>query len=90
MYMHVKGIDFASFYNFDILFCNCSDSVAILVFLLDFGIVPTVWYYLFFVSFEQATTNCIACSGVIFIRVQYVFISGSIVDLHVYKQSHLY
>jgi hypothetical protein len=27
---------------------NCSDSVALFVFLLDFGTVPTVWHYLFF------------------------------------------
>ena len=31
-----------------LIFCNCSDSVAFLVFLLDFGTVPTVWYFLFF------------------------------------------
>jgi hypothetical protein len=27
---------------------NCSGSVALLVFLLDIGTVPTVWHYLFF------------------------------------------
>ena len=35
-------IDFASFYDFDILFWNCSDSVL-------FRTVPTVWHFLFFI-----------------------------------------
>ena len=33
---------------FSIRFWNCSDSVVFVVFLLDFGIVQTVWYCLFF------------------------------------------
>ena len=32
MYSFVSGIDFATFYDFDIWFCKCSDSV---VFFLD-------------------------------------------------------
>ena len=28
-----------------LVFWNCSDSVVFSVFLLDFGIVPTVWYF---------------------------------------------
>ena len=47
MYICVKGIDFASFYDFCIGFWNCSDSVVFCVF-LDFGTVPTVWYFLIF------------------------------------------
>jgi len=39
---------------FSIGLWNCSDSVGLLVFLLDFGTVPTVWYYLFF----YWTLNC--------------------------------
>jgi hypothetical protein len=46
--LFVNGIDFASFYDFSIRFWNCSDSVVLFVFLLDFGIVPTVWYFLFY------------------------------------------
>ena len=33
---------------FSIVFWRCSCSVALSVFLLDFGTVPTVWHYLFF------------------------------------------
>ena len=33
---------------FSIRFWNCSDSVVVFVFLLDFGTVPTAWYFLFF------------------------------------------
>jgi hypothetical protein len=32
MYMSVKGIDFATFYDFDIVFWNCSDNVVFFVF----------------------------------------------------------
>ena len=46
--MCTKGIDFASFYDFSTGLWNCSDSVALFVFLCDFGTVPTVWHYLFF------------------------------------------
>ena len=48
MYLCTKGIDFASFYDFSTGLWNCSDSVALFVFLCDFGTVPTVWHYLFF------------------------------------------
>ena len=33
---------------FSIRFCSCSYSVVFVVFLLEFGAVPTVWYLLFF------------------------------------------
>ena len=32
MYLCIKGINFVSFYDFDILFWNCSDSVIYFVF----------------------------------------------------------
>ena len=32
MFMRVNGIDFASFYDFDIVFWNCSDSVVFFAF----------------------------------------------------------
>jgi len=32
MYLFVKGIEFISFYGFDILLWNCSDSVGLFVF----------------------------------------------------------
>jgi len=55
-YLCVRGIDFASFYDFSIGFWNCSDSVVFFywilelfrqcgIFLLDFGTVPTVLYF---------------------------------------------
>ena len=34
MYLCVRGIDSASFYDFDILFWNCSDSVEFFVFFI--------------------------------------------------------
>ena len=37
------SVDFASFNDFATGFWNCSDNV---VFLLDFGTVPTMWYFL--------------------------------------------
>ena len=40
----VSRIIFASFYDFDIWFWNCSDSVVFLGF-LDFGTVQRVWYF---------------------------------------------
>ena len=39
------------FFVFAGRFQNCSDSVVFFVFLLDFGIVQTVWYLLSFISF---------------------------------------
>jgi hypothetical protein len=48
MYLCVKGIEFASSYNFSMGLKNCSDNMALFVFLLDFGTAPTVWNYLFF------------------------------------------
>ena len=48
-YLCVWGINFASSYEFFIGFLNCSVSVVFFVFLLDFGTVPTVWYFLLFI-----------------------------------------
>ena len=41
----VRIIDFASFFDFSIVFWNCSDTVVFFVFLLYLGTVPTVWYF---------------------------------------------
>ena len=41
----VRILDFASFFDFSIVFLNCSDSVVFFVFLLYLGTVPTVWYF---------------------------------------------
>ena len=49
--MCVRGIYFSCFCDFSILLWNCSDSVVFFV-LHDFGIVPTVWYFLFFMILE--------------------------------------
>jgi len=50
MIVHVfVGIDIAYFCEFSIIFCNCSYNVVSCVFLLDFVIVPTAWYLMFFV-----------------------------------------
>ena len=35
-------------FYFSVRFWNRSDSVEFFVFLVDFGTVPTVWYFLFF------------------------------------------
>jgi hypothetical protein len=34
--------------GFSMGLCNCSDSVPLFVFLLDFGTVPIMWHYFFF------------------------------------------
>jgi hypothetical protein len=46
------------FYDFSIIFRNCSDSLVFfifpfisMIFLLDLGTVLTVWYYMFFLLF---------------------------------------
>ena len=44
----VRILDFASFFDFSIVFWNCSNTVVFFVFLLYLGTVPTVWYFLFF------------------------------------------
>jgi hypothetical protein len=36
MYLSVRRIDFAPFYDFSIRFCNCSDSVLFLLFFILF------------------------------------------------------
>ena len=41
----VRILDFASFFDFSIVFLNCSDTVVFFVFLLYLGTVPTVWYF---------------------------------------------
>ena len=58
MYLCVRCIKFASFYDYSIIFRNCSDSVVFLIFpfiskifLLYLGIVLTVWYFVFFFLF---------------------------------------
>jgi len=48
MYLCDKGIEFASSYNLSMGLRNCSDNMALFVFLLNFDTVPTVWNYLFF------------------------------------------
>jgi hypothetical protein len=58
MYLCAKGIEFASSYNFSMGLWNCSDSVALFVFLLDFGTVPTVWHYLFFYGSLKLFRQC--------------------------------
>ena len=53
---------FCDFYNFSVIFWNCSDSVVPLVFLLDLGTVPTVWYLLFFCQIVERFHLCgISC-----------------------------
>jgi hypothetical protein len=37
---------------------NCSDSVVLFVFLLDFGTVPAVWHYLFFYVTLELFRQC--------------------------------
>jgi hypothetical protein len=41
-------------------FWNSSDSVVSLVFLLDFGTVPTVWYLLFSVKFRNCSDSVVS------------------------------
>jgi hypothetical protein len=48
MYMLARYIDFVLFLRLLIRFWNCCDGIVFLVFLLDFGTVPKVWYFLFF------------------------------------------
>ena len=43
---------------FSVRFWNCSDSVVCFVFLLDFGIVQTVWYVLFFCQILELFREC--------------------------------
>ena len=38
LYLYVRSIDFPSFYDFDILFWNCSDSVVFFI----FHFIPTL------------------------------------------------
>ena len=42
---------------FSIELCNCFDSVALFVFLLDFDIVPTVWHYFFLLDFGTVSDS---------------------------------
>jgi hypothetical protein len=53
MYLCAKGTEFASSYDFSMGLRNCSDSVALFVFVLDLGNVPTVWHYLFSDQFQS-------------------------------------
>jgi hypothetical protein len=45
-------------FSFSIRFWNCSDSVVFFVFLLDFGNVLTVWYFLFFYWILELFWQC--------------------------------
>ena len=45
------GVDFASFYDVSIGLGNCANSVVFLC-LLDLGIVPTVWYFCVYWTWE--------------------------------------
>jgi hypothetical protein len=56
MSMCVRGINFVSSYDFSARFWNCFDSVVFFVFLLDFGTVSTVWYFLLFILLRYFTT----------------------------------
>ena len=47
MYLCAKGTECASSYDFSMGLRKCSDSVALFVFLLNFGTVPTLCHYLF-------------------------------------------
>jgi len=58
MYLCVKGTEFASSYDFSMGLRNCSDSVALFVFLLDFGTVPRVWHYWFFYGTLELFQQC--------------------------------
>jgi len=49
MYMGVRGINIVSYYDIYNGFWSCYGSVVCFVFLLDFGTVTTVWYFLFFI-----------------------------------------
>ena len=55
----VRIIDFASFFDFSIVFWNCSDTVVFFVFLLYLGTVPTVWY--FSIAFWNCSDTGIFC-----------------------------
>ena len=58
LYLCVSDIGFASFYDFSIGCWKCSDSVVFFVFLLDFGNVLTVWYFLFFYWILEMFWQC--------------------------------
>ena len=49
---------FCDFYDLSVIFWNCSDSVVSFVFLLDLGIVPTVWYLLIFCQILELFRQC--------------------------------
>ena len=60
IYICVRGIHFVSVSMIFLLidFRKCSDSVVFFVFLLiDFGTVLTVWYFLFFLFFQNLSTK---------------------------------
>ena len=59
MYLCVGGIDFASFYDFDILFWNRSDSVVFCFF--SIGTVLTVWYFVIFHGWWNCPDSVILC-----------------------------
>jgi hypothetical protein len=52
---------------FSIVFWNCVDSVIFFVFLLYFGTVLTVWYFLFFYCILELCWQCgIFCFSIVF------------------------
>ena len=74
-YMCVTSIDFASFYDFSIRFRNGSNSVVFFVFLLDYGTVPTVWYFLLLIWSPRFWSLTNVCSWIKIILTISCFIS---------------
>jgi hypothetical protein len=58
MHLYAKSTEFASSYDFSMGLRNCSDTVALFVFLLDFGTVPRVWHYWFFNGTLELFRQC--------------------------------
>ena len=69
MYLYVRGIHFDSFYDFDILFWNCSDSVVFLEFFRQCH-VSVVFSFLFFIllhSSKHKSKIVVSCGISLFI-----------------------
>ena len=56
--LYLCAMYFVSFYDFSVVFWKCSDNVVFFVFLLYFGNVPTVWYFLFFCCILEMFRQC--------------------------------
>jgi hypothetical protein len=66
MHLYAKSTEFASSYDFSMGLRNCSDTVALFVFLLDFGTVPRVWHYWFFNGTLELFRQCgIICFSIL-------------------------